>query len=612
MENTEWLRPKTTRRYLHPPKAELLYTLWPEGKIVISEVSWDNYVRLDCSGLWLVHGADDAQLDFRGVQNRLPDSGIPFHGLTWRLGGLQVELDAFCEIARRPACFAALRFTNTGAAVVDEPFALLLRTGRERELVFRSPDVYASYAPDVQVWKDALSTWRCTAQGSRTLLHDDHAFLSCEGTVSAWDAEKGALRFPVRLAPGETLELTLSVGKSEMEPAGGKALPFCLAQEKAQAQAFWERELSRLNRLPQAVRADPERFRMVRNLTVQLLQCFCYPAGRDYLMARQGGLQRRIWPWEAMFGLEALSRIGDFAEYIEPVISMYFEQLQAPDGEIRPAGIGWGCISGSVLYTLARYAKNANIRCYHRWRDAAMAAFDWIKRTRASTAAMEGCIPGLFPPMRGSDAVQVFQSWTNTDVINIQCLNAFAETAALAGDPRADEIREEAESYLAAVRGVMQRFVREAEGTDELRIPLRPDGDDAELLRACHFNFNHGFFTDIGAVDDADVIRVYNYLVSHGIYRNDLYGHMPYRDGNMHIWYTNIPDFYWFRTWMRLGERERAEAIFAGQMRFSMTDEYYMIERYADNDPYYTPWSPNFSANGRMISMLLDLCADRS
>ena len=33
-----WQRPKTTRRYLHPPKSERMYTLWREGKIIFSEV----------------------------------------------------------------------------------------------------------------------------------------------------------------------------------------------------------------------------------------------------------------------------------------------------------------------------------------------------------------------------------------------------------------------------------------------------------------------------------------------------------------------------------------------------------------------------------------------
>lgn len=42
------------------------------------------------------------------------------------------------------------------------------------------------------------------------------------------------------------------------------------------------------------------------------------------------------------------------------------------------------------------------------------------------------------------------------------------------------------------------------------------------------------------------------------------------------------------------------------QMKWGMSKEYYMLERYADNDPYWTPWMPNASANGRMLMMLAD------
>ena len=82
---------------------------------------------------------------------------------------------------------------------------------------------------------------------------------------------------------------------------------------------------------------------------------------------------------------------------------------------------------------------------------------------------------------------------------------------------------------------------------------------------------------------------------------------MPQRNGDMHVWYTTNPEYYWFLTWLRLGNRERAEEIIQSQIRYSMTEEYYMIERYADNDPWYGPWSPNVSGNGRMILMLLGI-----
>ena len=41
-------------------------------------------------------------------------------------------------------------------------------------------------------------------------------------------------------------------------------------------------------------------------------------------------------------------------------------------------------------------------------------------------------------------------------------------------------------------------------------------------------------------------------------------------------------------------------------MRYGMSAEFYMQERYADNDPAFCPWQPNASANGRLILMLFD------
>lgn len=37
MSNTHRTRPRPTRRYLHPPRSERMFTLWAEGKIVFGE-----------------------------------------------------------------------------------------------------------------------------------------------------------------------------------------------------------------------------------------------------------------------------------------------------------------------------------------------------------------------------------------------------------------------------------------------------------------------------------------------------------------------------------------------------------------------------------------------
>ena len=37
-----------------------------------------------------------------------------------------------------------------------------------------------------------------------------------------------------------------------------------------------------------------------------------------------------------------------------------------------------------------------------------------------------------------------------------------------------------------------------------------------------------------------------------------------------------------------------------------MTAECVMSERFCDDDPWYVPWMPNASGEGRLIGMLLD------
>ncbi|MBQ8611054.1 MAG: hypothetical protein IJ412_05010 [Oscillospiraceae bacterium] len=607
-ENASWLRPKTTRRYLHPPKAERLYTLWAEGKLILGEVErcidWRSYRRLDCSGLWLVQGESDEALDFHTVQNTVPENGTPIHGLLHSAGALSIGMEAFCSIERRPTCFIRLRLSNTGTAAVHTPLALLLRSGREKELVFGSPDVYASYAPDVNVWKTAPATWRLKAAGGRTVVIDEDAFLTAEGMPVRFDEAAGALRFDAALQPGESAVLTLSFGK-------GEALPFLYEQEKALTERFWQRELTRLCSLPAAVQNDPKRLHLVQSLTVQTLQCFCHPVDRDWLLPRQGGLQRLIWPWESVAVLEALGRAGDFADYIEPVFDLYFTVLQAPDGEIRPAGENWANITASALYSFARYTMDRSERFYHKYRDHAMAAFEWIRRTRAATPEGEGCFAGLFPPMRACDWAQVFQAWLSTDSVNLLGVTAFAEAAERFGDPRAAEIRREVDDYLAVMRRLVRPYLQQADADGVLRIPMCPDGNDKPLLEGFFPRLNYGRLLELGVIPLQYAGALLRFLKEEGLYRSGLYGHMAFRDGNTHIWYVcGYAEYSWFVSWLKQGDRAAAKEILDSFLQYSITEECYILERFADNDPWFVPWSPNASGNGRLISMLLQYYAD--
>ena len=40
-------------------------------------------------------------------------------------------------------------------------------------------------------------------------------------------------------------------------------------------------------------------------------------------------------------------------------------------------------------------------------------------------------------------------------------------------------------------------------------------------------------------------------------------------------------------------------------LKYALTDELYVGERYNDANPWYYPWSPNASGSGRITMMLL-------
>lgn len=607
---TTWNRPKTIKRYLHPPMSERIFTLWAEGKIIMGKnekgVDFAGYHKRMMSGLWLVHGETDEQFDFTSVKNLLPSDGIPVHGLRFDTNGLQTELESFCNNGLKPTCFIKVTVTNNCTSKSREKMAFLVRYGNERHMVYGAPDSYSHYAPDVQVWKDAPSTFiKNRIQTDMTLtVHDEFTFVNADGELPVeWDQETGAIRWTAELRPGESKTQYFSFGVAE-------ALPFDYDEEKGHMIAFWQRELSRINKLPAKLLADKENLAVVKNLTVQMLQCFCRPVDMTVPLSRQGGLQRLIWQWEAIPMLQALGEIGEFGDYIEPVIAAYFDEMQAPNGEILSIGADWANLTASALCSFARYCKQNSRRFWYRYRDHAMAAFDWMQRTRASTVEADGVYAGLFPPRRANDLKEIFQAWGSTDVMNVEGLEALTETAELFKDPRAAEIRNEFESYRNRILELFAKTAERDAGKPTLRVPLCPSGDDEKLIQNFFFTNHYGKFLRCGCIDLKEADRVEAGMKEIGKCHEGLYGHMSYSNGNTHIWYVSIPDYDWFVVKMRQGKTDEARKIYESQIKWAMTDEYYMLERYADNDEYFTPWSPNASASGRTVLMLLNLIND--
>lgn len=608
----DWERPRTTRRYLHPPMADSMYTIWSDGKIMRGENrhqhDWKiGYHELMADILWVMHG--DKPFDFKTAENRLPANGIPFHGLTWREGGLVTELDAFCETGpRSPACFVRLTVRNEGVAAMNEPYAVYFRRMQERNAVKGSPDIYIPYESQPEPFLYApLFTYKMVASN---VWSSSAATVRAEGLPGGaeWDAMKCAMRFTASLAPGQSMSVDFVMGPNDSVARVGDR-----DEARSRAEAFWRGELNKINRLPQKVASDPEKLRLVQNLTVQMLQCFCHPIGSDLVIPMQGGLQRYVWPWDCRDMLTALGVIGDFGEYVEGALDLYFREYAMEDGRIGPFRNDWVCNTGECLHSFARYCLDTGSRVvWQRHRDAAMRGFEWMRRKRAESANDGKSFPGLFPVSWATDNQTPIQIWCFTDIENLNALTAFAEAARRFGDSRVDEVEAERADLCRTIADIYSKFSRAADGRDVLRIPLTPDGDDEAFLKSGYFNMSQGHVLQTGLANgfatSEDVIKVYNWCLRNGKAspRGLCANHAPRADlGSPHYWYTTSSEIAWQNCFLRIGRRDLANLVLDAVMKYSMTAEYYVGERYRDDTPWYFPWSPNASGSGRIVQMLL-------
>jgi len=478
---------------------------------------------------------------------------------------------------------------NAGAAPLAEPFAFLLREGLETNLLFGAPDVYRIFNPSVSDWDDlSPDGWR--REDDAVFLGD--RFAAINGAPFEWDASKGAVRISLSLAPGEEKSVELELGRGER---GG------LGYDSARAEmlAGWARELSRL-RIPEKL--DAASARIVRNLAVQMLQCLSMPTEGDFVLPRQGGLQRYVWPGDAECFLEGLDAVG-YGEYVARCIDFYWSHCQKPDGEVGPFKNRWAADTASVLKTFARHCVvTDDADCWRRWRDAAFCAFSWIQSRRTGG-------DGLFPAMKSTDHPAVLRAWGSTDLPGLEAFDAFSEAAAKFGDPQAEEVAAAAADYRASIARVFDRWRAKEAGKDEFEIPLDADGNDDAFLEDYMFYSHPGRFADDGFLTPDEMLRTRTWMLrrgyanANGLYMNQLARDMEHRN---HVWYTTWCELEWFRAWRRAGRDDLAAQCRDICLKYALTDELYVGERYHDATPWFYPWSPNASGSGRIIMMLVE------
>ena len=145
-------RPKTTKRYVHPPYSERMFTLWAEGKVVFGEHGIDletaNIMedrvqrRMVSCAIWPVLGRDMIPFDFRTVKNGITEDGTPIHTVEYKTENL-----TFSKLIPPVALFFIISKLRTPPSILGPLFCAEIKFPSEyatRVLLPSSLSIYST------------------------------------------------------------------------------------------------------------------------------------------------------------------------------------------------------------------------------------------------------------------------------------------------------------------------------------------------------------------------------------------------------------------------------------------------------------------------------------
>ncbi len=647
-----WDRPKTIKLYLQPPACDRLVTVWPDLKIVDQAATAPPGEPQDCFGVHLLFGSQAQAVPWEETRFHVRGDGIPIHCLRTEWQDFRLELEVFCawksdavpsglssgeegtgsEASPTTLTYARLTVTNQTAQARDFLLSLLPRTGPAHYLWGIRADFYASYQPQQATWDMVRNTWAVSSlsqaegAGAEACLRDGLRTLRLsapEGAEFSWRERSRSghaahyfLELSTPLDPAQSRVFHLVLGHGETSPVNAEEYE----TRRAETIAAWQEQLRLVRVQPRS--GDGEIREIYWSLLCQCLQML----SRDHeglLRPRQGGGCPFVWPWEAVEFLRALDRAG-LGVWTRPAYEFFrHHQTREGDDRGRYASVGaanWYAHTGAVLWGLAAHLLAGNsAERFAAWRESVLLAVDWVERQRALTrAASAGLGQGLLPAGTGHDWDVSAQYWCFTDAYTYMGLRDMAQAFAHFDEPEALRLQEAAADYEQCLRRTLDQVCAGQEGREELYIPNLLGVEESYPPPGPYFADGPVNLMRAGILDPRSALfeRVEKYFRNRGWIHNGLTGLMT--DGLFswgqfysdpwagHTWYLSTSDLCWFYAWLERGERTKAAQTLRAQFRYGMTPEYYMAERYADNDPTFCPWQPNASANGRTITMMLD------
>ena len=216
--------------------------------------------------------------------------------------------------------------------------------------------------------------------------------------------------------------------------------------------------------------------------------------------------------------------------------------------------------------------------------------------------------------MKSTDSHSGLQHWGHTDLVNMEALEWYAKACEMFAETNAAEVRAEWKDYRAAMVKILDGWREKSKGKDELFLPITATGESEEdLVNQGFFYLHPAGFAESGLLTTDELLRLRKNILRRGFANeNGLYMRhpSPVPEFNRHIWYTTWSEKQWMAAWMRAGKFDLARQALEATLKYSVSDEYIVGERYHDTNPWYFPWSPNASGSGRIVQMLFD-CVER-
>lgn len=629
-----WGKPFTSKRYIHPPFAENVITMWPSSMVLISELGEDEliwvkdkkygdgyaYPLMSAGVIFTLKRGSDLRFrtreasiykrfvfdhDFMPIpvtEYKTRKDGVPVHVLKKDLDAVKFYEEAFCDDERTSTVYIKVTIENTFDVEQAVELGVLTRTGPE--FLFTGciePDGYLGYEQTRDRWNSDLMK-RYDLVGDY-LTDGDYKLYFDDKLPFTFDKEKG-LVLPLTLKPYEKRRFTFAFTRNKNKPK-----TYFTARKLAID--FWKGELNKAKKIPSKKGIEP----LFYNFLAQLLQMFASPREKDYVIMRQGAMQHYHWP-EAKEMFKALSRIGGYSKYLDLALEHYFINLQEKDGDnqgrIHYAFVPWNSRTAAALEMFS-YAVESDDSFYDKYVENAMDGFRWMERERAKSSQIDGAIKGLFPPGIATDNhFKGAQQWTQADAAMIMGYKCLISTLRTHNSPYSEEVDAAYREYSSVMQSLFDKFAREQEDSEFLYLP-RDAKNDPEIEKTLDKDpFHYAFSSkalEMGLAGygtrQAEKV-IYTYTCGNQSKNGLLYPCYRSTTGAGRTWYTTAAEANMFFYYMNSGEREKAEKIIDTLLKYNVTTEYYQPERYDDHNAYIAPWMPNASANGRVLDMLFE------